>query len=143
MGPLGETYALRSHSATDLARLSFVSDVERLERFCDWPDQNGLALIVTNESSLWEEPGPRAKRTRDHEFRVHEGRTLTGTLLRGAEGYEPNTRTLHDSYRMDWQPYSQQGGACGEFRYLAVVVAPRGASAGAPTVQSVGNLLDG
>jgi hypothetical protein len=40
VGPLGETYALGSHSATDLARLSFVSDVERLERFCDWPDQN-------------------------------------------------------------------------------------------------------
>jgi hypothetical protein len=120
-----ETYALKPHGAPDLARRDFAFDIARLERFCDRPGQNDLAVLVTNGRSLWSEPKPGAKRTRDHEFRIHEGRTLTGKLLWGAEGYKLNTRTLRDVYRMQWQPYSLLDGAGGEFRCLAAAVASR------------------
>lgn len=121
VGPLKEEYVLTSHAATDLGRLGFVSDIARLERFADRPDQNGLALLVTNERSLWAVPPPHAnQKTRDHDFRIHEGRTLAGELLWADGNYKRNARTLRGKYRLSWQPYSQQKGRRGEFQYLAV-----------------------
>jgi hypothetical protein len=118
-----EDYALSSHSATDLARLGFVTDIARLERFGDRPDQNGLALLITNEAGLWLPPRS-SKPTRDSEFRIHQDRTLPNQLLWGGGDYPDNTRNLRGSYTLSWQPYSLQGGPQGEFRYLAVSVAP-------------------
>lgn len=119
-GPVPEEYALKSHAATDLARLGFVSDIARLERFGNRPDQNGLALLLTNEPGLWTPPKRDSKPTRDRDFRIHQDRTLTGQLLWGGGDYEPNTRILRGSYPLNWQPYSLQDGTRGEFRYLAV-----------------------
>ncbi|WP_240970077.1 hypothetical protein [Actinacidiphila epipremni] len=113
-----EEYALKSHAATDLARLGFISDIARLERFGTRPDQNGLALLITNEASLW--MPPRRESTRDRDFRIHQGRTLPNQLLWGGGDYPDNTRNLRGSYTLSWQPYSLQGGPQGEFRYLAV-----------------------
>ncbi|MEW2518965.1 hypothetical protein [Actinacidiphila alni] len=120
-GSPAEDYSLKSHSATDLARLSFVSDIARLERFGS-PDQNGLALLITNEAGLW--TPPKQNNTRDRDFRLHEGRTLTGQLLWGGGDYQPNTRTLRGSYSLNWHSYSMQDGPRGEFRYLAVFIGP-------------------
>ncbi|MFI1097336.1 DUF4254 domain-containing protein [Streptomyces sp. NPDC020917] len=116
-----EEYALKSHAATDLARLGFVSDIARLERFGN-PNQNGLALLITNGVGLW--TPPKQNDTRDRDFRLHEGRTLTGQLLWGG-GYPDNTRTLCGSYSLTWQPYALQDGRWGEFRYLAIFTDPQ------------------
>ncbi|MCC8340486.1 hypothetical protein LMJ38_31755 [Streptomyces sp. R1] len=127
-GTPAEEYVLKEHGATDLARLHFVRDIARLERFCGQSEQDGLALMLTNEPSLWTPPPPGRRRTRDHEFRIHEGRELAGTL-RWAEGaYEPNTCTLTGAYPLAWEAYSGQGGPGGEFRWLAVYVNQRGAA---------------
>jgi len=126
-GPAGsdqEQYALRSHSATDLARLGFVSDIARLERFAR-PDQNGLALLITNAPGLWTPPKQGSKPTRDRDFRIHQGRTLPNQLLWGGGDYKPNTQTLRGPYPLNWQPYSLQAGPRGEFRYLAVFTDPQ------------------
>lgn len=64
-----EEYALRGHNAPDVARRDFLRDVARLERFCDREDQNGLALLITNEAALWR-PRQRGMPTRDEEFRT-------------------------------------------------------------------------
>ncbi|MEC3995254.1 hypothetical protein VSR01_17595 [Actinacidiphila sp. DG2A-62] len=121
VGQPPEEYALKSHDSDDVARLRFVSDIARLERFGNRPDQNGLALLITNAVSLWT-PSKRDT-TRDREFRIHPGRTLTGRLLWGGGDYPRNTRTLRGTYPLNWQPYSLQDGPRGEFRYLAVSVA--------------------
>jgi len=123
-GLLEERYALKSHGAPDLARRDFVFDVARLERFCDRPDQNGLALLVTNESALWQQPKPSVMQSRDREFRLHEGGELSGTLLWGGGDFAPNTRVLRGTYPLRWRPYSQRPGTGGEFRYLALLVDP-------------------
>ncbi|MER5669178.1 hypothetical protein [Streptomyces mirabilis] len=123
-GTPGEDYALKGHAATDLARLHFVRDIARLERFCRRSGQNGLALMLTNEASLWTPPGPSRRRTRDHDFRIHHGRELAGTLLWAEGAYAPNTCTLRGVYPLDWEPYTEVGGPAGEFRYLAVFVSP-------------------
>ncbi|NEA55619.1 hypothetical protein G3I60_16035 [Streptomyces sp. SID13666] len=119
-GSVPEEYALKSYAATDLARLGFVSDIARLERFGNRPDQNGLALLITNAAGLWTPPKPGGKPTRDRDFRIHEGRALAGQLLWGGGDYKSNTRALHGSYPLNWQPYSLQDGPRGEFRYVAV-----------------------
>lgn len=117
-----EPYALRAHAAADLARRNFVFDIARLESFCREPEENGLALIMTNAPTLWTPPSSTARRTRDHEFRIHDGRTLAGTLLWAEGTYKPATRTLRGMYRLGWQPYSRLTGPGGEFRVLAVHV---------------------
>ncbi|MDG5803356.1 hypothetical protein P9869_11895 [Streptomyces ossamyceticus] len=119
-----EDYALKGHAATDLARLYFVRDIARLERFCRRSDQNGLAVMVTNDASLWTPPDPGRKPTRDRDFRIHQGRELTGTHLWAGGTYKPNTCTLRGTYVLDWLPYSELEGAGGEFRYVAVSVSP-------------------
>ncbi|MFD8079356.1 hypothetical protein ACFV3E_42815 [Streptomyces sp. NPDC059718] len=126
-GTREEQYALTSHAAIDLARLGFITDITRLERFCHRPDQNGLALLVTNVPALWTAPSPTAKPSRDQMFRLHQEHTLTGTLLWGTPDrpHEKNTRTLHGTYTMRWQDYSLQEGTGGEFRYLPTFVNPQ------------------
>lgn len=119
-----EDFALRDHGAPDVARRDYVFDMARLERFCERPGQNGLSLLLTNEPSLWTPPRPRSTQSRDHHFRIHQGRELTGQLLWGKGDYAANTRTLRGAYRLDWQPYSRQAGPGGEFRYLAAFTAP-------------------
>ncbi|WP_039822630.1 hypothetical protein [Streptomyces xinghaiensis] len=123
-GTPAEGYALKAHAATDLARLHFVRDIARLERFCRRSDQNGLAFMLTNEASLWNPPNPDRRRTRDHAFRIHQGRELAGTLLWADGSHESNTCTLRGTYTLAWEPYSVLDGLGGEFRYLAVFVSP-------------------
>ncbi|WP_245179247.1 hypothetical protein [Streptomyces montanisoli] len=55
---------MRGHSAPDVARRDFLRDVARLERFCDCENQNGLALLITNEAALWR-PRQRSLPIRD------------------------------------------------------------------------------
>ncbi|MEV7284628.1 hypothetical protein AB0O01_08730 [Streptomyces sp. NPDC093252] len=86
-------------------------------------EQNGLALLLTNEASLWL-PRQRGKPTRDEEFRIHQGRELSGTLLWGGGDHPANTRVLRGTYSLGWRRYSEPGGPAGEFRCLAVWIEP-------------------
>ncbi|MET8983491.1 hypothetical protein ABZX85_48830 [Streptomyces sp. NPDC004539] len=122
VGAPAEEYSLKDHAATDLARLYFVRDIARLERFGRGREQNGFAVMVTNEASLWTPPSPGRKATRDQDFRIHQGRRLEGTLLWADGEYAANTCKLGGIYDLEWKPYSELGGAGGEFRYLAVPV---------------------
>jgi len=120
----GEAFQLRGHAATDLLRLHFVHDLVRLEGFC--LDNPGLAILLTNERGLWRES---TRNTRDREFYLHDGRTLLGTLLWAEGTFQPNTRTLRGSYKLEWQDYSYPDDQHdGQLRYLAVEVLPTGSS---------------
>lgn len=118
-----EEHALRGHNAPDVARRGFLRDVGRLERFCDREDQNGLALLITNEAALWR-PRQRRVPTRDEEFRIHHGRELSGTLLWASGSFPDNTRVLRGAYTLTWRPYTQLDGPNSEFRCLAVFITP-------------------
>lgn len=122
----GEVFHLRNHEATDLARQGFVFDVARLEKFCAARrSSNGFAIMVSNDRRLWKPASSRA--TRDREFRIHEGRTLSGQLRWGADGsyFAANERHLSGSYSIMWRDYSSVGDKNGDFRWLAAAVAPR------------------
>lgn len=122
----GETFELRAHSAHDLARRNFVFDIERLERFCRASSgTDGLALLLTNVAAL-SRPPASDRPTRDREFRIHEGRTLTGTLRWGGGDYPANERHLAGSYRLGWRDYIELDGRNGVFWWLVVPVPSMG-----------------
>jgi hypothetical protein len=119
-GLTDEIFRLRSHAATDLMRRNFVFDVARLERFCEAaPGTNGLAIFLTNESNLWREPAPTRQRTHDHEYRIHQGAELSGTLKWLNDMYPANTRHLRGSFSIDWRRFSELPGKNGDFKWAA------------------------
>ena len=126
----GEDFALRDQSAQDTRRYDFLNDVQRLENACAERDdcKGGLAIFLTNDHTYWQ----RSKRTntQDAEFRLHEGRTISGGLGWAAET-SPGTMegrvsplNLQGAYEMKWRHYSAVHGKHGKFRYLALLVAP-------------------
>lgn len=134
----GEDYALRDQSAQDTRRYDFLNDVQRLENArTDREDcKCGLAIFLTNDPTYWQ-PSKRTN-TQDAAFRLHEGRTIKGGRCLGwAADTGPGTMKgrespldLKDEYEMKWRHYSTVHGRHGEFRYLALVVAPSSNSIG-------------
>jgi hypothetical protein len=118
-----EQYDLRAHAATDLARLYFLRDVARLEQMCHLRGGDGLALMLTNEPSLWDAPRARVRPSNDTAFRIHGGQTLAGELEWGNRFLENRTE-LRGSYTAEWQDYStpDSGHSGGRFRWLGLWV---------------------
>lgn len=128
LAPDGEQFTLKGHAATDLARLGFIRDVHRLEHLTrDAPGIDGIALMLTNAPTLWENPGNR--RTRDAAFRIHQGNTLTGQLAWGTTDrpHPGNDHTLRDTYTVDWHDYPNADTApdAPRLRWLAFAVNPK------------------
>lgn len=121
-GSPAEKYVLKEHGARDVARRGFISDIERLERFCEGGSRDGIALLLTNEPTLWMAPLASARRTRDVAFRIHEGQKLHGTLLWADGDYADGTQVLRGRYEMRWHTYSHDAAAWGELRYVAAQI---------------------
>ena len=124
----GEQFALQNQAAQDIGRYDFVKDIERLERVVATRRQVvGYAIILTNDSTYWSHP--RRSDSVDSDFRIQEGRTLSGLLAWGAGASEGTRRgrtdaiQLSNSYRLDWRDYSEVGNSKDmKFRYTTVQV---------------------
>ena len=126
----GESFSLKSQNAHDLGRYDFIADIRRIERIAaerrmadgDRFSQ-GYAVLLTNDHLYWK---PGRKRTFDKAFRIHKGRTLTGTMAWAKGASEGTTKTreqalsLSGSYELRWEDYFEHSVVNGEFRYLAV-----------------------
>ncbi len=123
-----EQFSLADQSAQDIARYDFVKDIERLEQVIDdrvkWI---GYAILLTNDSAYWVQPGSRA--TVDADFRLHQGRLLHGELQWDAKASKGTTKNrekllkLNGTYAVNWIDYSQlKPTGYGMFRYVAVEV---------------------
>lgn len=124
-----EFFALRNHGAQDIGRYDFLRDIERLESMCSELEhcKAGFAVLLTNDSSY--ESEPKNHNTVDSDFRIHEGRTISGRLAwadAASEGTMSGRKEpiqLRGSYRLGWQEFSNfQREQYGSFRYLAVPV---------------------
>ena len=125
----GESFALRNHGAQVQRRYDFLLDIQRLELMRSMPElcEAGHAVLLTNDSSYWNLP--RSRDTVDSDFRLHEGRVISGELAWAAhvspgtvKGRELPIR-IGGSYHLHWQDYSDfPGKPLGNFRYLAVSV---------------------
>ena len=124
-----ESYVLRDQSAQDQGRYDFLRDVQRLETMRSKLKRckAGYGVLLTNDSSYWKVPTHR--NPVDADFRIHEGRAVSGTLAWAGSAGTGTIRArespihLRGTYRLRWQEYSSfPGNSYGNFRYLAVSV---------------------
>ena len=122
-----EQFSLREHSAQDLGRYDFIKDLVRIEHLVDAGHADaGAVIAITNDHLYWTAP---KRQTNDADFRIHDGRRLTGTLRWDPKTGEGTRRdrdadlTLLHEYEVAWKPYSTVGGGrFTEFRYLFLPV---------------------
>lgn len=109
----GEHIDLRTHSAVDLGCYSYLKDIERLEFLAnvDTSFERGFAIILTNESLYYRNTG---RTSVYNDFKIYEGRYVTGQLNWGVSRYNGNipswagshpSITLNGLYKMEWKNY--------------------------------------
>ena len=109
-------------------RYDFLYDISRIEKAkaLDENFESGFAIILTNDSAYWS--SPYTKNTVDASFRIHEGRTITGSLSWGEKAGNGTTKGREESielignYKIAWLPFSNIEVPCGEFRYCLIEV---------------------
>ena len=113
-----EYFSLRSHGAQPQGRYDFLEDIQRIEQVvAHGKAKSGVAVLLTNDSDLWDPPkGNGWKTTIDADFRLHEGRILTGELAWSEQASDGTMRTdkgknqpirLKGSYHLHWKDYSR------------------------------------
>lgn len=123
-----ESYHLLNQGAQDIGRYDFVKDVYRLEQLAaTYPTLRGYAILLSNDSNYWT-PSLR-QATIDTDFRLGDGRILSGTMAWQAQAGKGTTRgresplTLYGHYPIMWQTYSiLDGTGPTHFRYTLVEV---------------------
>ena len=106
----GKSIHLKEQAAQDVSRYDFINDIAKLERVVSRrPDVKGYALLVTNDASYWKPP--KKNRSVHDDFRIYDGRLLTGTCA-WTEEATPGTTSgreepihLTGTYKLRWRPY--------------------------------------
>lgn len=119
-----EQFMLRNQAAQDLGRYDFVKDLARIERLVSGEHARaGAVVAITNDQGYWR----RGRRgTVDADFRLHEGRWLSGNLrwaphTGGTRLGRDDALNVAGTHDVRWKPYSQMGEErAGEFRYLFI-----------------------
>lgn len=122
-----EKFTLKNQSAQDIGRYDFIRDIYRLEQMLK-ADQKGIgyAILLTNDSAYWR--ATRNEQTVDVDFRLHNERTLNGTLRwQGASAGTMHGResaiALKGQYQLQWRDYSTiDSKNYGRLRYLVTSV---------------------
>ncbi|GFN33969.1 hypothetical protein [Paenibacillus xylaniclasticus] len=127
----GETFSLLNQGAQDNGRYDILKDLQRLEQMVKRGivDQ-GYLIYLTNDASYYKDTG-MDKPTADREFRIHQGRTITGTLAWGEntgagtmKGREESL-TIEGTYTMNWTTYSHLNDTpAGTIQSLLISVSP-------------------
>jgi hypothetical protein len=123
-----ESFSLLDQSAQDIARYDFLKDIQRLEELVGARGRaKGYAVFLTNDSAYWVRA--RGDNTVDAAFRIHEGRTVTGTFQWGAGASKGTMRDrerpleVKGRHELHWRDYSEPSATgYGLFRYLVVAV---------------------
>lgn len=125
----GESYRLASNHDTNRSHYNIVKDIKRVEKVVSDQGGYGYFILLTNLPSYWSGTSQTALHD---EFRVHEGRTLEGTL-RWTEhrswmkqGGRDQPIELAGEYEMDWEDFSYRNDleveGSPDFRYLPLRV---------------------
>lgn len=117
-----EKFELTNQAAQDLGRYFFLKDVRDLEQIkkqkkCDF----AYAIFLTNDSSYWKEG---RKDTMDKEFRISEGKTISGQRdwNNGSEWTKKHELLkIKGEYIMKWEEFSSKKKGF-EFRYLLLEI---------------------
>jgi hypothetical protein len=123
-----ELFHLLNQSAQDIARYDFLKDIARLEAITSaYENAVGYAILLTNDSSYWNTS--KNSSTVDVNFRIQEGRIISGLLGWGGRASEGTTRgrimpiEIKGRYMLQWHDYSTPStDRYGKFRYVLVKV---------------------
>jgi hypothetical protein len=67
-------YNLKNHGAPDIARYSYLKDIERLEKLLDINSKFiGYTILLTNDNLLWEKS---SKKNNDYQYQIYNGYRL-------------------------------------------------------------------
>ena len=120
-----EQFHLRNQGAQDLGRYDFLNDIARIERYVEThPGSEGYAVLLTNDSTYWKQS--RNADSIDAEFRIHEGRSIAGSLAWGIRASQGTMRTretaihIGASYESVWHDFSNIDQVL--FRYIQIHV---------------------
>ncbi len=123
----GEKFELLNQSAQDIGRYDFLKDVERLENVVSTvQDSAGCAVLLTNDQGYWRQA--RTPTTVDANFRLHEGRIVTGSLAwlphasKGTMDKREAALMIRGEYPLQWSDFSSDG----QFRFLLLEVTREG-----------------
>ena len=106
-----ETFELKNQGAQDLGRYDYLKDISRLERWCAGSERRfsrGYAILLTNDLSYLRESIKDDPVDRD--FRIHEGREISGCLAwldgasKGTKKGREKSINLRSSYTLEWSP---------------------------------------
>ena len=125
-----EHFRLVSHYDQRYRRYGFIKDIQRLEQVVKERDASGgFAVLLTNDAYYWKSPIKSWRTKSDGDFRLHEGRKVTGRLAwsesarERTEGNRRESIGIAGSYVLRWRKYSNfVGEENGRFQYLAVAV---------------------
>lgn len=97
-----------------------MSDIRRLETLCRDNQTNGIAILLTNAETYWENQS--AGQTIDHAFRLHDGSKLSGTL--DYQSDRKDSIHLDGEYIVHWSDFLiPQSEGIRKWRWAAVNVA--------------------
>lgn len=122
----GEHFLLRNQRAQNQRRYDVMKDIARIEYFVKAKTvHTGLVVVLTNDSQYW--TPKRKSNPSDKEFRLTEGRKVTGELTWGMDASAGTTKgrespiELENEYELSWSDYSFLDGSIGgNFRYLPI-----------------------
>ena len=122
-----EVFNLKNQSALDQGRYDFIKDISRLEKARTRYNYIGFAIFLTNDKIYWENPMSEIN-TFDKEFRIHEGKTIKGTLgwkegaSKGTMSGREEAIKLESEYNLNWGDYFNLNGLNGKSRFLLVEI---------------------
>jgi hypothetical protein len=122
----GERFSVITQGALDIFRYDYIRDITRIEAIAlGRPRVDGLALLLANEPALWLPPNEKV--TVDVQFKLNEGRVLSGELdwaphTGGTKKGRETPHHLRGTYTAHWQDYAAipGQGASSQFRFLAI-----------------------
>lgn len=120
-----EDFSLSNHGAQDIGRYDVLKDLQRLEYMTSTGvADEGYLIFLTNDPFYYTDPG-QDKPTADRDFRLHEGRELSGRMAWGEQtGFgtmkgREEPISLNGHYHLRWLPYSRLDiPGRGDFRFL-------------------------
>lgn len=120
-----EEFDLLNQGAQDCGRYDVCKDIQRVERLVN-KDTLGFVVFLTNDCSYWK---IGRTETEDYEFRLHEGKMLSG-ILRWKKTAAPGTIrnreepiNIKGEYQISWLDYSKLNDSTyGQFKYLIIEV---------------------
>ena len=123
MDKTGERITLKTHSAWDVGRHSYLKDIERIEQYRSADGfERGFAIMLTNDKHYYD-PKFAPSGTTDEDFVIHDGTVIHGhhEMVWHSEkkwATSLGSITIPHDYPMHWEHYSDAEDHKGDFKYV-------------------------